>query len=245
MPATTPQTGTPPAPDHEGGLTDPDQILLVLLGLARQGASLRLRPAGMHPIATRLLLAEPASRACILEWCRNGAELDAILNARELTLSGSLNGAPVRFPVGTPAITRFDDRPAFVTPFPASVHYLHRRRHFRASVPAGSGFRCEIPLDDGQLAHLRIADLSVSGVGLRAPQADAPPLLRDARIRRCRLSCADLGTLEVDLEVVRHRVAWRGGKAVHHFGGAFRHVDGQTEKQLQRLVFACELAHRA
>ncbi|WP_454725936.1 MULTISPECIES: flagellar brake protein [Cupriavidus] len=245
MPATTPQTGTSPAPDREGGLDDADQILPVLLGLARQGAALRLRPAGTHPIATRLLLAEPARRVCILEWCRNGAELDAILNARELTVSGSLNGAPVRFPAGTPAITRFAGQPAFVMPFPARIQYLHRRRHFRASVPAGSGFRCEIPLNDGQLAQMRIVDLSVSGAGLRATQAGAPPLLRDARIRRCRLFCGDMGTLEVDLEVVRHRLAWRSGNAVHHFGGAFRHVDGETERQLQRLVFACEVAHRA
>ncbi|WP_420998061.1 flagellar regulator YcgR PilZN domain-containing protein [Cupriavidus sp. 30B13] len=234
-----------PAHDDDRASGDPGHVLRTLLDLARQRALLHFQPAGMRRVATMLLRAEPSSRTCILAWCRDGAELDAILNARELHVGGMLNGAPVRFPVCAPAIARFDGQPAFIVPFPARIHHLHRRRHFRASAPAGNGFRCEILAGDGALAEMSIVDLSVSGIGLRATGAGAPPWPGDARRGRCRLVCGELGTLELDFEVVRHRIAWRGGNAIHHVGAAFRDVDGQAARRLQRLVFAFELAHRA
>ena len=119
-------------------LDEPASIARVLRELARTRTPLLFEPAG---IPTRLLLADEDRRACVLEWCRNGRELERLLNATGLSLRGSLGGTPIRFAAGTPEVTRPGNTPAFhiacAPAVPAGAQAFPR--------PPGGGARLPLP----------------------------------------------------------------------------------------------------
>jgi c-di-GMP-binding flagellar brake protein YcgR len=226
-------------------LSDPDRILQILLDLVRKRTRLHLHPAQPQCRVTSGFLSVDRTRGtCVLAWCRNGAELEAILNTHEMAASASLGDITFHFRISRAAVTRFDGRPAFLAPFPTGIYQVPRRRHFRARLHEDRVCRCQILLGDGQLVEMDVADLSVSGVGLRSRSVGPDRLPVGTRIAQCRLDLGDLGALELALQVVRHRKIWRGNDAHHQFGCSFGQIDGQTGKWLQRVVFALELSGR-
>lgn len=226
-------------------LSDPGRILQIMLDLVRKRTRLHLHAAQPQcRVTSGFLSVDPSRGTCVLAWCRNGAELEAILNTNEMAASASLGDITFHFRISRPAITRFDGRPAFLAPFPTGIYQVPRRRHFRAPLHEDRVCRCLILSDDGQLVELEVADLSVSGVGLRSGSAGPDRLPVGTRIAQCRLDLGDLGALELALQVVRYRRTWRGNDVQHQFGCSFGQIDGQAGQWLQRVVFALELSGR-
>ena len=232
------------AGSHIERLSDPGRILQILQDLARVRTRLHLQPVQEWRVASCFLSVDPSRGTCVLAWCRNGLELEAILNASELAASASLGDITFHFRFATPAVTRFDGGPAFLASLPAGIYMVPRRRHFRVRLPQDRDFRCQILLSDGQLVEMEVADLSVSGVGLRSMRIGPGQLPVGTSIAQCCLDLGDLGAMKLALQVVRHRKAWHGNEAYNHFGCRFGQMDAQSGKWLQRMVFALELAGR-
>ncbi len=221
-------------------LDEPASIARVLRELARTRTPLLFEPAG---IPTRLLLADEDRRACVLEWCRNGRELERLLNATGLSLRGSLGGTPIRFAAGTPEVTRLGNTPAFHIPLPARLQYLQARRHFRVRLAAARGFRCRREDEaGGPPLSLDIRDLSLSGVGLRVPLGLLAVFAPGRLLPDCTLDFGPFGIVQASLRVVRHGPATPQADARRKVGCIFVDLDAGTRRQLQRLVFALEVA---
>ncbi|NOV25005.1 flagellar brake protein [Cupriavidus necator] len=230
--------------DDRYRLTHNSQIGTVLRDLAWQKCMLSVRTRTAHQLVTSILHVDPVNRTFVFDWCNAEPERMSLLTSTENAFSGLLRGVPVNFMVGQPAATRYDDGPAFVVEFPEKLYHFQRRRHFRARTLVTKGYRCEMPRPDKIVLGLDIADLSLSGVGLRSKTVTADHLPIGTTMAKCRLDFRELGKLEVDLQVVGHWLVGHDDSAIHHFGCAFVNPDGRMENFLQRLVFALELAHR-
>lgn len=230
--------------DERYRLTHVSQIGTVLRDLAWQKSLLSVRARTGHEMVTTILQVDPASRTFVFDWCRADAERQALMTSEQNAFSGLLRGVPVNFVAGVPAATRFEGEPAFVADFPEKLYHLQRRRHFRARTLLTKGYRCEMRQADDTVLRLDVVDLSLSGAGLRSKTVGDAQLPVGTVLGKCRLDFAELGRLELDMQVVGHWLVGQNDSAIHHFGCAFLNVDGRTENFLQRLVFQLELAHR-
>lgn len=236
------EAGAPP--DDRYRLTHNSQIGTVLRDLSWQKCMLSVRTRTGHQFVTSILHVDPVDRTFVFDWCNADAERQSLMTSEENAFSGLLRGVPVNFVVGQPAATRFEQGPAFVAGFPEKLYHFQRRRHFRARTLVTKGYRCEIRKPDNAVLGLDIADLSLSGVGLRSKTVTDEQLPVGTTIGKCRLDFRELGKLELDLQVVGHWLVGHDDNAIHHFGCAFVNPDGRMENFLQRLVFSLELAHR-
>lgn len=233
--------------DERYRLTHVSQIGTVLRDLAWQKCLLSVRSRSGSEIVTSILHVDPAQRTFIFDWCRADGERQALMASDQNAFSGLLRGVPVNFLVGTPGATRFEGGPAFIADFPEKLYHFQRRRHFRARTLLTKGYRCEIRIEDGaetRVLQMDIADLSLSGVGLRSRAVGAEQLPVGTTAKRCLLDFGELGRLELDMQVVGHWMVGYDDNTVHHYGCAFLNPDGRMENFLQRLVFALELAAR-
>jgi len=230
--------------DERYRLTHASQIGTVLRDLSWQKCMVTVRARTGHQFVTSVLQVDPAGRTFVFDWCNADAERQALMTSDENAFSGLLRGVPVNFVVGRPAATRYGDGPAFVVEFPEKLYHFQRRRHFRARTLVTKGYRCEIRQPDNSVQLLDIADLSLSGVGLRSRTVSEEQLPIGTMVGKCRLDFRELGKLELALQVVGHWLVGHDDSAIHHYGCAFVNPDGRMENTLQRLVFALELAHR-
>ncbi|MGO4306459.1 MULTISPECIES: flagellar brake protein [unclassified Cupriavidus] len=233
--------------DERYRLTHSSQIGTVLRDMAWQKCLLNVRSKGGSEIVTSILHVDPANKTFIFDWCRVDGERQALMASEQNAFSGLLRGVPVNFMVGAPGATRFEGGPAFIADFPDKLYHFQRRRHFRARTLLTKGYRCEIRMPDSadkSVLQLDIADLSLSGVGLRSRAVGADRLPVGTVARKCLLDFGELGRLELDMQVVGHWMVGFDDNTVHHYGCAFLNPDGRMENFLQRLVFQLELAHR-
>lgn len=232
-------------PDERYRLTHTSQIGTVLRDLSWQKCLITVRTRTGHQFVTSVLHMDPVNRTFIFDWCNADAERHALMTSDENAFSGLLRGVPVNFMVGRPSATRYEEGPAFIVEFPEKLYHFQRRRHFRARTLVTKGYRCEIRNPDNSVLALDIADLSLSGVGLRSRTVGADQLPVGTMVSRCRLDFRELGKLDVDLQIVGHWLVGNDDSAIHHYGCAFVSPDGRMENFLQRLVFSLELAHRS
>jgi hypothetical protein len=150
-------------------LTHSSQIGTVLRDMAWQKCLLnvlegRLRDRDVDP-ACRSGQQDLHFRLVPCRWRASGID---VVGAERLFRPAAR--VPVNFIVGTPGATRFEGGPAFIADFPEKLYHFQRRRHFRARTLLTKGYRCElrIPETEKQALQLDIADLSLSGVGLRS-----------------------------------------------------------------------------
>ncbi|RDK10821.1 flagellar brake protein [Cupriavidus lacunae] len=230
--------------DDRYRLTHNSQVGTVLRDLSWQKCMLSVRTRSAHQFVTSILHVDPVNRTFVFDWCNAEPERMSLMTSEENAFSGLLRGVPVNFVVGQPAATRYEEGPAFVVEFPQKLYHFQRRRHFRARTLVTKGYRCEMQMPDKTVLGLDIADLSLSGVGLRSKTVTSEHLPVGTTVGKCRLDFRELGKLELDMQVVGHWLVGHDDSAIHHFGCAFVNPDGRIENFLQRLVFALELAHR-
>ncbi|AOZ01892.1 flagellar brake protein [Cupriavidus sp. USMAHM13] len=233
-----------PMSDERYRLTHPSQIGTVLRDLAWQKCIVNVHARSGHDLVTTVLHVDPAARSFVFDWSRSETECEALLESSENAFSASLRGVPVNFVIGKPAATDFQGGPAFVASFPEKLYHFQRRRHFRARTLVTKGYSCELRTPKGQAMKLDIADLSLSGVGLRSKALGVEQLPSGAVLEKCVLDFRELGKLTVNLQVVGHWAVSSQNGGIYHFGCAFSSLDGRLENFLQRLVFQLELAHR-
>lgn len=242
-----PQESNESAPlvqDERYRVTNTSEIGSVLRDLGWQRCMVTVRTPTGHQFVTSILHVDPVKRTFIFDWCNTEAERLSLLTSDEVSFSGLLRGVPVNFVISQPAITGFSEGDAFLAQFPDKLYRFQRRRHFRARTLVTKGYCCEIRLPDNSLL-LDIADLWLSGVGLRSKSVTDVQLPVGTNVSRCLLDFRELGKLDVDLRVVGHWLVGHDDAAINHYGCVFVSPDGRMENHLQRLVFALELAHRS
>ncbi len=225
-------------------LTLPIQISAVLLDLAWLKCVVRLSARDGYKIATTLLKVDPVACTLIFDGCRTDAERHLLLTSDEIAVSAVLRDVRIEFIIGRPYLIKYQGGPACAATFPSELYHFERRRQPRARPQAALGERWELHTPDHQLLQLDIADISLSGVGLRSKGALTDRLPAGTILQKCRLDFRSQGELEFDLQVVGHGLAWEGQSAMHHIGCTFVALAPGQRTFLQRLVYRIELAGR-
>ncbi len=230
--------------DDRHRLTLPIQISAVLLDLAWLKCVVRLSARDSYKLATTLLKVDPVAGTFIFGGCRTDAERDLLLTSDEIAVSAVLRDVRIDFVIGRPSLIKYQGGPACAATFPSQLYHFERRRHPRARPQATMGYRCDLQAMDDQPLKLDIADLSMSGVGLRSKVASTDRFPVGTILQKCRLDFRNQGELEFDLQVVGHGLAWEGQRAMHHIGCTFVSLAPGQQTFLQRLVYHIELAGR-
>ncbi|WP_420715464.1 flagellar brake protein [Cupriavidus sp. D39] len=230
--------------DDRHRLTRPMQISAVLLDLAWLKCVVRLSARDSYKIATTLLKVDPVSCTFIFDGCRTDAERDLLLTSDQIAVSAVLRDVRIDFVIGRPSLIKYQGGPACAATFPSQLYHFERRRQPRARPHAAMGYRSELHTPDDHLLTLDIADLSLSGVGLRSKGMCTDRLPMGTILQKCRLDFRNQGELEFDLQVVGHGLAWEGQRAMHHIGCTFVALAPGQQTFLQRLVYHIELAGR-
>lgn len=119
---------------------------------------------------------------------------------------------------------------------PHEIIHLQRRRFPRRDMPLGPLLRAEFALH-GQAYVMGVDDLSIGGVGLRAPMHQASGLMPGQRLRRVRLDLGVGSPLTVDLEICSRRAfrSFLAGKQIH-FGCRFVDFAADAVAELQGIL---------
>lgn len=208
---------------------------------------------GSH-VAVRLVAVDVKAGFFRFRPYRDLHTMGVLALADAVGFEGASYAAQIRFTVGglrlvTPEDDADLEEAVLEAPLPARLQRIQRREFFRALVtpqnPQGAQWRSPA----GVLLAFRIQDVSLAGLGLRAPLA-TPHLPRPGdRLEAITLTFETHGKLTADVEVVAmHNVTefnlHSGNLEYRHVGCRFVGDDREREWFLQRLVPALERASR-
>jgi c-di-GMP-binding flagellar brake protein YcgR len=217
------------------------EIVSILRSLATKRELVSVHFGETDAMLTLLLDVSPERDEVLLDCCPDPALNARLLAARRLTCVSRLAHIPIRFAAEGASATYFQGEPAFAVQLPPTVARIQRREFFRVRVPLTQAVRCEIPaphngVPAAVLATARVLDMSGGGLSL----ADLPPTVswEPGTIHEaCRLPLPNVGTLVMDLEVVRlsHGPVAPSQRGPHA-GVHFVNLNDGNRTRLQRFI---------
>lgn len=258
------------ASDPEFLLTRPEDMRSALFELTHPDSHILVRDAADREIAVLILGADKATRQFF--WRPRdyaGADFEksdsmGLLNGTTFYFNATAyGGVQIRFRVQRPEVVHFDDgSAALMSPFPDHLARIQRRKMFRASIIASSS-RCLAswkPAPTAKPLEFTVRDISVDGVGLRAPLEAAALPERGTVMQGVQLDFGELGKFSADLEVrnvypvsgqpiiqagnpddsAPKHLSLTGEPPLSHLGALFLNLDARQENWLQQMVWRLE-----
>lgn len=217
------------------------EIVSILRSLAAKRELVSVHFGNGDAMLTLVIAVDSENDQVLLDCCPDPALNARLLAARRLVCESRLAHIPIRFTAEGASATYFQGEPAFAVRLPSAMARIQRREFYRVRVPIAQPVRCEIPAaHDGvagaMLVSARVLDMSCGGLSL----TDLPPAASwelGTVHQACRLPLPGVGTLVIDLEVVRltHAPAgpaMRGPHAGVHFVG----LNDGNRTRLQRFI---------
>ncbi|WP_158001402.1 flagellar brake protein [Cupriavidus basilensis] len=218
-----PASINPPSPDGFQHALE-DEIREMLDVLARQERYLDLRLPDGRCLRTRVLFVDAAAHMFTLEGCGSESDNQAVLASAQSELATVLDDVSITLPLAAANRCQFAGTTAFAVPFPDQLSQVQRRWDYRAQT-LDYNYTFETELPDGTGLSLDIADLSASGVGLRARTQGATALAVGTVLPKGILSFGTLARLELSVRVVRYQLVNTADDVVHHYGCEFVALD--------------------
>ena len=150
------------------------EILSILRLLIHKGAMITVHfDQGQSFLLTSMLALSPDLRSFILDIGSNEEMNARALRADRLILTTVLDKVKIQFSLSRLTSAVHEGRAAFIGELPASLLRLQRREYFRIETPRVNPLILFARMPDGQLLKLAAHDISVSGIGLDAPELPA------------------------------------------------------------------------
>jgi flagellar brake protein len=198
-----------------------------------------------HALST-LLEVDAAEKTLTLDACQNAVGRKKMLAAHTLTLETEVRRIRIRFDSGRATAATHDGQHAIKIALPTVMLRIQRREAYRIETPLTEVVNCRFPLPtpEHREVMLRVADLSVKGMGLIADSR-----LRSAEqgsiINECRIDLPDTGVVHCDAQIVRVYETLRSGKQRFWIGCQFVRLPGTAGTLLQRYILELERARMA
>jgi len=193
-----------------------------------------------------LLHIDTAAKALILDDCQNSLDHKKVLGAHALVLETAVRRIRVRFNSGPATPVTFEGRPALRIAMPEHMLRIQRREAYRIDTPATEIVSCRFPhptLGDREMI-LRVADLSVKGMGITA-DAGLWSAKTGMVIKDCRIDLPGTGVVNCDSLIVRVFDTPHTGKQRLWVGCKFLKLPGPASTLLQRYILQLERARLA
>jgi c-di-GMP-binding flagellar brake protein YcgR len=233
--------------DQQYRVTSAAEILSELRAAMAQRALLTLNFGGERECALSTLLeVDTAGSTLTLDACQNPLDQKKVLAAPALTLETAVHRIRVRFTSGRPAPVTFEGRPAMQIAVPAAMIRIQRREAYRIETPVNEIVNCRFthPALQNREIMLRVADLSVKGMGLTADNG-LWPAEPGTVIKDCRIDLPQTGVVNCDSLIVRVFDAPHSGKQRLWIGCQFVQLPGGAATLLQRYILMLERARLA
>lgn len=228
--------------DDRFGITSQMEIVSELRAAMAQRALLSVRYGTENECAlTALLDVDPATQTLLLDTCQNAAVARRVQQAPALTLETEVRRIRIRFETGRASAVAHDGRPALQVALPTRMVRIQRREAYRIDTPANEVVACRFmhPTVPNREVVLRVADLSVRGMGLSADLGlwAATP---DTLIKECRIDLPGVGVVHCDARVVRVVKNLLAGKYRLVIGCQFVQLTGNGGTLLQKYILQLE-----
>lgn len=233
--------------DQRFRVTSQTEILSELRTAMAQRALLTLSFGGGRECALSTLLeVDAAGNTLTLDACQNPLDQKRVLGAHTLTLETAVHRIRVRFASGRPAPVTFEGRPAMQIAVPKAMVRIQRREAYRIETPVNEIVNCRFthPVLEKREIMLRVADLSVKGMGLTADNG-LWPAEPGTVIKDCRIDLPQTGVVNCDSLIVRVFDTPQTGKQRLWIGCQFMQLPGAASALLQRYILMLERARLA
>lgn len=236
-----------PADEDRFGISSRVQIVSELREAIAQRSLVTLHHGAQNECALSALLAVDAEAGTVvLDACQNPQIARRVLAAASLTLETEVRRIKLRFSSGRATVITHEGRPAMQIELPSRMVRVQRREAFRVDMPANEVVACRFmhPTIANREVVLRVADLSVRGMGLSA-DVGLWPAQPDSMIKNCRIDLPDIGVVHCDARVVRVVKNLLAGKFKLTIGCQFMQLNGNGGTLLQRYLLQLERARIA
>lgn len=181
----------------------------------------------------------------ILDYGANEAMNHKVLDAPKITFVTFQDKVKVQFGADRIAKTRHGGRDAFTIPLPAELLKLQRREYYRLETPITNPLKCVVSLPDGKRLDLVIADISVGGLSIVNPPAEAP-LKRGDLFLGCRIALPDTGVVTASIEVRNaYQLTLKNGTTATRVGCRFVDMPPSMQAMIQRYILKLDRERRA
>ncbi len=227
--------------------TSQAEILGELRGVVAQGSLLTIRYGSDDECAlSKLLHLDATRKTLILDVCQNALDAKRVLAAHALTIETEVSRIRIRFESGRATPVTHEGLPAMQIGVPASLLRIQRREAYRIDTPVNEIVNCRFPhpvLKNRELV-LRVADLSVKGMGITAACGQWAAE-QGSVIKECRIDLPGTGVVNCDSLIVRVFEPPHIGKQRLWIGCQFLRLPGGAGTLLQRYILDLERARLA
>lgn len=233
--------------DHRFRIASPIEIASELRAALAEGALLTLTFGSRNDSALSKLLAVNADdHTLILDACQNRQDNAKVCAASSISVETMVRRIRVRFECRGATPVDYEGRPALRLSIPDSIHRIQRREAYRIDTPANEVVNCRFahPVLPHREVALRVADISVRGMGLTADYGLWPTPVGEV-IKACRIDLPDTGVVHCDAQIVRVFECPGGGKHRLWIGCQFIQIAGPATTLLQRYILQLERARIA
>lgn len=233
--------------DNQFRITAPVEILAELRGAMDQHSLLTIYYGNDRQCTlTTVLDVNGGERTLILDACQNADDQRKVLAAAKLTLETEVRRIRIRFDCGRAQPVTYDGQAAMQIALPDSMVRIQRREAYRIDTPVNEAVHCRFPhptLARRELL-LRVADLSVKGMGLTADPG-LWPAEQGSVLKDCRIDLPDTGVVHCEALIVRVFEAPHNVKRKLWIGCQFVRLPGGGGTLLQRYIMKLERARLA
>lgn len=154
----------------------------------------------------------------------------------KIYFKAQIDGVSVQFRCSKATPIEFDNRPAFLLPFPDQLRRLQRRNHYRIDIPVSTPLFAQIPVMGGRILQIPVRDISAGGVALLDQKFELDVTV-GAWLHNCTFDLDDLGTITTNLNVRRiNEQKQADAKPVHVVACEFDHPGAAEGIMVQNYI---------
>lgn len=199
--------------------------------------------AGGTRFLTAILAVDTEAELLYLDCAQDPEVHKQVLTGGPLLCATRLKKVTIEFAVTKAASATHSGHPAYKVAVPERMVRVQRREFYRAILPVFTKAQCDAVIGDTTIA-LRVADISVGGVGL---ETDSElQLVPGTHIDDARLQLPDIGLIIVALEVrSSYTRELQNGARLTHIGCRFIKLPDKHTTLIQRYIYNLEREQKA
>ena len=196
-------------------------------------------------ILTSIIDVDPDDELVYLDLGADEAFNKKILDSEKIIFVTAHDKVKVQFVANWVEKARLEGRDVFRTELPKSLIKLQRREYYRVTTPIVNPLKCIVLMEDKRKLEMVVADISIGGVGVVLPPADAvvePGMIFNG----CNLVLPEIGNIVATMEIRNvFEVTLRNGLKSKRAGCQFINLSANMQSMIQRYIIKVERERRA
>ncbi len=196
-------------------------------------------------ILTSIIDLDPDEELVFLDLGANEEINEKILDSEKIIFITAHDRVKVQFVANWIEKVRLDGRDVFRVELPRSLIKLQRREYYRVTTPIANPLKCIVLMKDERKIEMVVADISIGGVGVVLPPADAV-VEPGMTFNGCNLVLPEIGNIVATMEIRNvFEVTLRNGSKTRRAGCRFINLSASMQSMIQRYIIKVERERKA